>query len=102
MKYMIKPQAAPDHQAQRQEAQITFDPTDFKGMCEIMDAHGGSDVPFPGTNAHGEDVWISVFYDRITVKTHQRNGWVRINTHWRDGTREETFDGRWKSHEKSR
>ncbi len=99
---MIKPQAAPDHQAQRQETQITFDPYDFEDMCKIMDEYGSSDCPFSGMNKNGEDVWISVFYDRITVKIHQRNGWVRINTHWRDGTREEIFDGRWRSREKSR
>ena len=102
MKQAIKAPAAPERQPQRQETQITFDPYDFEGMCKIMDEYGGSDCPFSGMNKNGEDVWISVFYDRITVKTHQRNGWVRINTHWRDGTREETFDSKWRSHEKSR
>ena len=76
-------------QTQREHAPITFDPADFAGMCRIMDENG-------------EDTCLSVCHDKITVKTHQYNGWVRINTYWRDGTREETFDGRWKHHEKSR
>lgn len=95
MKHTMKTTAAPDCQAQRQEARIDFDPTNFEGMCRIMDEYGGSKLPFWGTNENGEDVWFSVFHDRITVKTHQHNGWVRINTYWRDGTCEESFDGKW-------
>lgn len=102
MKQTVKASAAPNHQRQRQDAQITFDSNDLEGMCRIMDAHGGSECPFSGRNENGEDVCLSVFHDRITVRTHQRNGWARLNTYWRDGTREETFDGRWRSHEKSR
>ena len=102
MKQATRAPAAPERQAQRQEAQIAFDPYDFEGMCKIMDEYGSIKSPFPGTNENGEDVWISVFHDRIAVKTHQRNGWVRLNIYWRDDTREEIFDGKWRSHEKSR
>ena len=89
-------------QIQREHTPITFDPADFAGMCRIMDTYGDSTAPFFGRNENGEDTCLSVCRDKITVRTHQYNGWVRINTYWRDGTREETFDGRWKHHEKSR
>ena len=61
-------------QTQREHAPITFDPADFAGMCRIMDTHGDSTVPFFGRNENGEDTCLSVFYDKITVRTHQRNG----------------------------
>lgn len=89
-------------QVQHRKPGIIFDPNDLGGMHKLMDAYGDSSVPFPGKNEAGEDIWISIFKDRITIKTHQRNGWVRLNTYWRDGIREETFDGRWRSHERSR
>jgi hypothetical protein len=41
--------------------QIHFDPTDFRGMCAIMDAHGNSDSMYPGINENGEIVYISVY-----------------------------------------
>ena len=66
MKHTMKTTAAPDCQAQRQEARIDFDPTNFEGMCRIMDEYGGSKLPFWGTTENGEDVWFSVFHDRIT------------------------------------
>lgn len=95
MKHTMKTTTAPGRQAQRQETKIDFDPTNFEGMCRIMDEYRGSKFPFFGMNENGEDVCFSVFHDRITVKTYQCNGWVRVNTYWRDGTREETFDERW-------
>lgn len=74
---------------------IHFDPMDWNSIIKIMDEHGDSKTMFPGTNEHGEDVWISPYPDRVVIKTFQKNGWTRINTYWRDGTCEETFDGRW-------
>lgn len=73
---------------------IRFDPTDWDSTLKIMDEYGASKTMFPGTNEKGEDVWISPYPDRVVMKTFQKNGWTRINTYWRDGTCEETFDGR--------
>ena len=75
---------------------IKFDPTDLNGMISLMDDYGDSTTMYPGTNEDGEDIHISIYHDRIVVSTMQENGWNRINTYWRDGTREETFDGKWK------
>ena len=36
-------------------------------------------------------------YEHIVYAPYQHNGWKRENVYWRDGTREETFKGRWKS-----
>lgn len=81
-----------DHSSQ----EIRFDPNDLAGMIALMDAYGDSTTMFPGTNDNGETVHISIYHERIVVSTMQDNGWNRINTYWRDGTREETFDGKWK------
>lgn len=72
-----------------------FDPFDLRGMCKLMDEYGDSDTMFSGTNENGEDVRFSIFHEKIVVVTNQHNGWVRKNIYWRDGTREELFDGKW-------
>ena len=78
------------------DKQIHFDPNDMKGMIAIMDEHCNSATMYPGTNENGETVFMSVYPERIVVSTMQDNGWNRVNTYWRDGTREETFDGKWR------
>lgn len=73
------------------------DPTDFDGMVKIMEEYGDSDMPFSGRNDNGEEVIISVSKDNITVRTHQKNGWVRRNSYtFSDGeiTSEEIFEGK--------
>lgn len=64
-------------------------------MLKLMDEKGDSDTMFFGTNEDMEDTTISIFHDKIIYVTLQGNGWIRKNIYWRDGTREETFDGRW-------
>lgn len=75
---------------------FTVDPSDHDSLHRIMDEHGGSDIPFAGDNENMEEVMISVAKDRIDVVTFQSNGWTRRNVYWRDGTREELFEGKWK------
>lgn len=70
---------------------IEFDPCDLNGMLKIMDELGDSAELYDGKNENGETVLISVFTDKIVVRTSQSNGWERTNTYWRDGTCEETF-----------
>ncbi len=72
--------------------QIHFDPTDQDAMNRLMDAYGDSKTMYPGTNEHGEDVYISIFYDRIVTATTQSNGWIRKNIYYRDGSREEMYE----------
>jgi hypothetical protein len=75
---------------------IKFDPFDQDALCALMDEHGDSETMKFGENENGEAIHVSIFFDHICVSTMQENGWVRVNTYWRDGTREETFDGKWK------
>lgn len=59
----------------------------------------GKGMPISATNEDGEDVIIEGgrepknnnlrFYQLTTV---QKNGWLRINVYWEDGTIEEWFD----------
>ena len=82
---------------EKKDMTFTFDPNDFDGMCELMDKYGDSDTMFMGVNTEFEETEISIFPDKIVYATYQHNGWKRENVYWRDGTREETFKGRWKS-----
>ncbi len=77
------------------ENQIHFNPHDLKGMIKLMDEHGDSKTMYPGKNENGEDCYISIFYEKIVIRTLQDNGWNRINTYYRDGSCDETFDGKW-------
>lgn len=75
---------------------IKFDPADFSRMCELMDEYGDSDFLIDAINENSEEVEISIFKERINTVTFQHNGWIRKNVYWRDGTREELFEGKWK------
>lgn len=75
---------------------VEFDSSDLDGMRRLMDEYGGSSASFDGTNEDTEQVSISIAKDRIDVVTFQDNGWTRRNVYWRDGTREELFEGKWK------
>ena len=75
---------------------INFDPNNLKAMCELMDEFGGVNDMFFGKNEDDEEVQISIAHDNIVVVTMQSNGWIRKNVYYRDGEREELFDGRWK------
>ena len=44
-----------------------------------------------GVNEDGENVIVSIDDRLAEVKTLQKNGWIRVNTYWYDGTSEETY-----------
>jgi len=84
-----------DNNMKEENMTFSFDPSDFKGMLKLMDEKGNSNTMFLGSNESMEDTTISIFRDKIIYVTFQSNGWVRKNIYRRDGTTEETFDGRW-------
>ena len=49
--------------------QIHFDPTDQEAMNKLMDEHGDSKMMYPGTNENGEEVYISIFNEKIVTST---------------------------------
>mgnify|MGYP006957405767 CR=1 FL=1 len=64
----------------------------------LMREYGNSKSSFVGENAHGEDVFLSVYTDRIIVSTMQSNGWVRTNFYDAQGNLEgETYKPYWGS-----
>lgn len=69
-----------------------LDPTDWAGMCKIMDEFGDEPLPFHGENENGESVIIGVCHDSISVQTFQKNGWMRTNIYNRYGENEELFE----------
>ena len=72
--------------------QIHFDPTDQEAMNKLMDEHGDSKMMYPGTNENGEEVYISIFNEKIVTSTLQSNGWTRKKIYYRDGSREEMYE----------
>lgn len=65
------------------------------GMIRLMDEFGNDKNMHGGINENKENVTISIFADKVVVDTLQQNHWVRKNTYWRDGTCEETYEGKW-------
>lgn len=74
--------------------QILFDPKDLDAMKNIMDNYCDDNIMRSGVNELGEEIWASIYKDRIVIVTYQSNGWVRESTYWRDGTCDEVFQGR--------
>lgn len=52
---------------------------------------GSSDQTF-GRNGSDENVIVERYDDHILTTTFQRNGWVRSNHYYEDGTVEELFE----------
>lgn len=71
---------------------INFDPSDRKGMCELMKRADEFKEMCFGKNTEGEDVTISVNKDNIIVATSQHNGYIRTNIYYDDGLSEEMYE----------
>lgn len=74
---------------------MNLNPRNHEEMIELMKHHEEFDQMLMGKNENGENTYISVNEDNITISTYQRNGWIRENVYWRDGTEEELYAGRW-------
>lgn len=80
----------------KKELTFNVDTTDHKALVKLMDDMGGNPNLYVGKNEEGEQVQISIEREKITIETHQVNGWIRQNIYYRDGTSDETFDGKWR------
>lgn len=67
----------------------------YEEMIELMKRHKEFDQMLFGMNEDGENTQVSINEDNIVISTYQRNGWIRENVYWRDGTVEELYEGRW-------
>lgn len=74
---------------------ILIDPYDLDGLRKIMDEHCHLETMVFGENELGELTAASIFKDQIVVETYQSNGWLRKNIYYRDGSRDEMFNGKW-------
>ena len=70
---------------------MTIDYSNMKQMIDLMNRHNEFDTMIVGENSDGERVYTSINEDNVTVETHQKNGWVRTNVIYRDGTVEEIY-----------
>ena len=71
---------------------VVFDPDDKKGIQQLIKDHILYPNSLVGQNKLGEQVTVSVNSDNVTQVTFQRNGWLRTNIYWKDGTTEELYD----------
>lgn len=69
-----------------------IDFTDHERLVELMDNPKYHNDGYSSKNADGETVLVSISKEKISVRTYQDNGWMRINTYWRDGSFDETYD----------
>ena len=79
-----------------EDTTVILDPSDLNSMIKLMDDLCERETMLAGETEDGEPITISVWKDRITTVTLQKNGWVRENIYHRDGTREELFNGKWR------
>ena len=70
---------------------LIFDCDDLTYMKNLMDHHKDYPSMLFGSNSNGEDIYLSINEESITMETHQENGCIRVNTYYKDGTVEETF-----------
>ena len=59
---------------------------------KLVKKHGYIDTAKCGINEDGEDVIVSIDEESACVRTLQKNGWMRINIYYPDGTSEELFE----------
>ena len=71
---------------------ISFNPNDWDGMLNLMSRANEFDYDLSGKNENGEPITISISEDNLSVRTYQRNGWIRKNVFWKDRTTEELFE----------
>ena len=71
---------------------VVFDPNDEKGIKKLIADYEKYPNSLIGKNESGEEVTVSINSDNITTRTFQRNGGVRTNIYWKDGTKEELYD----------
>ena len=45
-----------------------------------------------GVNADGDNVLVSIDENLASIRTFQKNGWIRINIYYRDGFSEELYE----------
>lgn len=75
---------------------LEIDFSDLPAMRKVMDNYHHLTTMLIGKSDSGEDTYTSVNSDHIVHDTFQKNGWVRRNILWYDGTSEEMYPERWK------
>lgn len=64
----------------------------LKRKIEAHTKEKGFKSTLSGKNSDDEDVIIIAYEDCIKTKTMQKNGWIRTNVYYKDGSSEETFE----------
>ena len=72
------------------EETLLFDFSNMNVIKDLLENYLG--MYFVGQNMDDELNEIEIKDGRIEVRTHQKNGWIRTNVYWDDGTSEELFD----------
>lgn len=73
-----------------------IDLQDTKACFELMDSLAADDeLSGAGVNMEGEETTAIVSPEYIKIHTFQHNHRIRVNVLWRDGDREQYFEGTW-------
>ena len=59
---------------------------------EMVDKYGLIEEYRMGKDEDGDPVMVSIDDTCASIRTFQKNGWVRINVYYKDGTVEELFE----------
>lgn len=69
-----------------------FNPYDMFQLTQMIDMADQFDMPLVGENEDGDMVMMEVTQEFVKITTYQKNGWVRVNYFYSDGTVEELYD----------
>lgn len=72
--------------------ELDIDFSDLTSLINLMNNSEKYPTILMGQNEEGENVWISINKNNITLQTFQNNDWMRTNIYYRDGTVEELYD----------
>ena len=75
-----------------EKLEFDIDFSDLSLLINLMNNSQNYPYMLAGQNEEGENVWISINEDNITLQTFQHNNWVRTNIYYKDGTIEELYD----------
>ena len=73
-----------------EEQKLLFDFSDRNVIKDLLENYKG--MYFVGHNMEDELNEIEIKEFKVEVHTHQKNGWIRTNVYWDDGTSEEMFE----------
>ena len=74
---------------------VTIDFDDVHQLKYLMNRYYEYPDVLVGENSEGESIEVYIHKFDVELWTSQKDGWLRLNTYYYDGTFSEFFEGRW-------